>query len=131
MAFRLDTRLSEGHLIMWRFIEYGVHKKCLRCPVFDFCNAPQYNAPRLIKFVCKNALREEIMNNKLKEGDRVFCVLNHAITGEITKRANYHGIYLYTIRADDEVNFKKFMRNPSINVVFLHWQLKKLYKDKK
>jgi len=114
---------------MSRFMEYGVHEKCLRCPLFNDCKAPQYDAPRLTKFYCK-AYKEAKMNKQFKEGERVFCVLNHAITGEITKSANKHGIWLYTIRADDEVNFKKFMRNPSINVVFLHWQLEKIYKDK-
>lgn len=70
------------------------------------------------------------MNKQLKEGDRVYCIFNHAITGEITKSANSHGIWLYTIRADDQKNFKKFLRVNDNNVVFLHWQLGRIYTEK-
>jgi len=70
------------------------------------------------------------MNDKLKEGDRVYCIFNHAIKGEVTKKACYHGLYLYTIRADDAKNFKKFLRFNDNNVVFLQWQLGRIYVDK-
>jgi len=52
MAFRLDMALSERNLLIWRFNEYGLHKKCLRCPVFNKCDAPQYDAPGVTKFYC-------------------------------------------------------------------------------
>lgn len=66
------------------------------------------------------------MIEKFKEGDRVFCVLNYAIMGVITKKTSYHGMYLYSIKPDDEKNFKKFMRINPGNIVFLHWQLRKI-----
>ena len=53
MAFRLDMRLSEKNLLIWQFGQYGIHKKCLRCPLFDKCDTPQYDAPGLTKFVCR------------------------------------------------------------------------------
>ena len=63
------------------------------------------------------------MNNKLKEGDRVYCIINSAIEGEITKKGYYHGIYLYTLKVDDEKSFVRHFGLGSVNVVFLHWQL--------
>jgi len=66
------------------------------------------------------------MNNKLKEGDRVYCIFNHALKGEITKKANCHGVYLYSIKVDDEESFVKHFGLGSYNVIFLHWQLKRV-----
>jgi len=57
MAFSLDTRLIEGELIQERINDFGVHKKCLRCPVFNKCNAPQYNAPGCTFFFCADYLK--------------------------------------------------------------------------
>ena len=65
------------------------------------------------------------MNDKLKEGDRVSCIINHAIEGEITKKSCYHGVYLYALKVDDEESFIKHFGLGSVNVVFLHWQLRK------
>lgn len=53
MAFRLDMRLSERNILIWRFSEYGVNKKCLRCPLFNDCDRPQYDAPGLTLFSCR------------------------------------------------------------------------------
>ena len=52
MAMRLDMRLSEKNLLIWQFGQYGIHKKCLRCPLFNKCDTPQYDAPGLTKFTC-------------------------------------------------------------------------------
>lgn len=65
------------------------------------------------------------MNKKLKEGDRVSCVFNSTIEGEITKRACYHGLYLYSVKIDDEESFVNFFGLASVNVVWLHYQLRK------
>ena len=65
------------------------------------------------------------MNNKLKEGDRVYCIFNSAIEGEITKRACYYGLYLYSVKVDDEESFKKHFGLGSVNVKWLHCQLRK------
>lgn len=59
MAFRLDMRLSERNLLMFRFSEYGILEKCLRCPLFDDCKAPQYNAPGLTGFFCMDNERRK------------------------------------------------------------------------
>lgn len=53
MAMRLDMRLSERNLLIWQFGQYGIHKKCLRCPLFNKCDAPQYDAPGCTKFFCR------------------------------------------------------------------------------
>jgi len=66
------------------------------------------------------------LNDKLKEGDQVYCVLNASIAGEITAKNNYHGVYLYSLEVDDEKSFRKHFGLGSVNVVFLHWQLKKV-----
>ena len=57
MAFRLDMRLIERNILIERFDDFGVHKKCLRCPMFNDCDAPQYNAPGVYKFTCGAYLR--------------------------------------------------------------------------
>ena len=62
----------------------------------------------------------------LKEQDEVYCVLNHSITGRITKRSNYHGQYQYTIKAHDEKSFRMWIGVSCCNVKFFHWQLKKI-----
>jgi len=71
-----------------------------------------------------------LFKENLKEEDRVYCVFNHAIEGRITKKTNFHGMYLYTIKldADDARNFEKFIGLSPENVKFLHYQLRKIYK---
>lgn len=64
----------------------------------------------------------------LKEEDEVYCILNTAIRGRITQKANRHGIYLYTIEVEDSREFKKWFDVADVSVVFLHWQLAKIYK---
>jgi len=54
MAFRPDMRLSEGELIQEQINNFGFYKKCLRCPLFDRCNLPQYNAPGMTYFYCRD-----------------------------------------------------------------------------
>lgn len=75
--------------------------------------------------LCGLPKREEKLNDKLKEGDRVYCIINSAIEGEIIKKACYHGLYLYSLEVDDEKSFKKHFGLGSVNVVFLHWQLRR------
>lgn len=65
------------------------------------------------------------MLDKLKEGDKVSCIINSAIEGEITKKACYHGIYLYSLKVDDEESFMRHFGLGSTHVKFLHWQLRK------
>jgi len=65
------------------------------------------------------------LNDKLKEGDRVYCIFNSAIEGEITKRACYHGLYLYTLKVDDEESFIKHFDLGSVSVKWLDCQLRK------
>lgn len=54
MAMRLDRRKSEGALVKRRFRDYGILAECLNCPGFDGCGAPQYDAPGLTRFICKD-----------------------------------------------------------------------------
>lgn len=65
------------------------------------------------------------MNNKHSPGDRVSCIFNPAIEGEITARDNYHGLYLYAVKVDDEESFISHFGLASVNVKFLHYQLRK------
>lgn len=65
------------------------------------------------------------MNKKFTPGDRVYCIFNSAIEGEITARDNYHGLYLYTVKVDDEKSFISHFGLASVNVKFLHYQLRK------
>ena len=64
------------------------------------------------------------MNDKFNPGDRVCCIFNSAIEGEITVRNNYHGVYFYHLKVDDEKSFLKHFGLGSVNVVFLHYQLR-------
>ena len=66
------------------------------------------------------------MWERLKEGDRVSCVINPAIEGEITKKAVRDGIYLYSLKVDDEESFINHFGLGSVNVIFLHWQLRRV-----
>lgn len=66
MAFMLDMRLIERNLLIRQFSRYGVHQKCLRCPLFDKCDTPQYNAPGLTKFFC-GAYSEAIRKGEKNE----------------------------------------------------------------
>lgn len=65
------------------------------------------------------------MNDKLNVGDQVYCVINSAIAGQIINKDCYHGLYLYSLKVEDEKNFIKFFGLCSDNVKFLHWQLKR------
>ena len=65
------------------------------------------------------------MNKQFKVGERVYCVLNHAIKGEIRVASNYHGLWQYHLKVDDKKSFLRYMRASDNNVVFLHWQLRK------
>lgn len=67
--------------------------------------------------------------NRLNEGDEVYCVLNHAVTGIVTKKKNYHGQYHYTIKAHDAKGFKTWIGVYCQSVIFLDWQLKKSYRE--
>ena len=67
MAFRLDMRLRERNLLMFRFSEYGINKKCLRCPLFNDCDTPQYNAPGIIRFFCRD-YKEAKIEQQIKRG---------------------------------------------------------------
>ena len=49
-------RLSERNILIWQFGQYGIHKKCLRCPVFNKCDHPQYDAPGCTFFFCAKYL---------------------------------------------------------------------------
>lgn len=55
MVMILDHRLSDRTLIECRFRDFGILKKCLSCPRFNECPTPQYNAPGLTKFDCRDA----------------------------------------------------------------------------
>ena len=66
------------------------------------------------------------MNKKFNPGDRVYCIFNVAIEGEITKRDCYHGVYFYHLKVDDEESFIRHFGLGSINVVFLHYQLREV-----
>ena len=66
------------------------------------------------------------MNKKFNPGDQVYCILNSAIAGHITSRNNRHGQYVYTLKVDDEKSFIKHFGLGSVNVVFLHWQLRRI-----
>lgn len=71
----------------------------------------------------------KMTKDKLKVEDEVYCVLNTAIEGIITSKSNYHGMWLYHIKMiKDASNFYKYFHVKVENAVFLHWQLKKLYK---
>ena len=63
-----------------------------------------------------------------RKGDRVYCVLNKSIKGEVISRNNYHGKWLYHIRPDNEESFRKRTSLNSMNTPFLHWQLEKILK---
>jgi len=67
------------------------------------------------------------MNKQYKEGDEVYCVLNSAVEGVISKASNYHGMWLYTLKIKDEESFRNQFSLNFVNVVFLHWQLRKIY----
>ena len=64
------------------------------------------------------------MNEKFNPGERVYCIFNSAIEGEITARNSYHGIYFYHLQVDDEASFMRHFGLGSANVVFLHYQLR-------
>ena len=66
----------------------------------------------------------KLTEDKFKEGDRVYCVLNHSIVGEISKSDNYHGMWLYHIKVEEPKAFKVWIGISCHNAVFLHWQLK-------
>ena len=66
------------------------------------------------------------MNDKFKPGDRVYCIFNSSIEGEITQRDNHDGIYLYSLKVDDEESFIKHFALASVAVKFLHYQLRKV-----
>jgi len=57
MVMRLDRRVSESALVRRRFRDYGILEKCLKCPIFDNCKTPQYEAPGLKRFICKDPRR--------------------------------------------------------------------------
>jgi len=59
MVMRLDRRKSESALVRRRFSDYGILQKCLDCPGFDRCGAPQYDAPGLTRFICKDPKKRE------------------------------------------------------------------------
>lgn len=65
------------------------------------------------------------MNDKFNPGDRVYCIFNSSIEGEITKRACYHGLYLYAVKVDDEESFIKHFGLASVSVKWLPYQLRK------
>jgi len=54
MAHDHGMLAMQRNLIRFRFSEYGIHKKCLRCPLLNECDAPQYNAPGAISFFCRD-----------------------------------------------------------------------------
>lgn len=66
------------------------------------------------------------MNDKFNKGERVYCVFNSSIEGKITARNAYHGIYFYHVKVDDEESFIEHFGLGSVNVVFLHYQLRRL-----
>lgn len=72
----------------------------------------------------------KLTEDKLKPGDKVYCVLNHAIKGVITATSNYHGQWNYYIEVDDKKAFRTWIGVPSTCAVFLHWQLAKIYTEK-
>lgn len=73
----------------------------------------------------------ELTKDKLNVEDEVYCIFNHAIKGRITKKTNHHGMWLYHVKVDDEKNFRKFIGLKSDNAMFLHYQLRKFYKEVK
>ena len=66
------------------------------------------------------------MNDKWNPGDRVICVINPAIQGVVINRECRDGVYLYSIKVDDEESFVKHFGLGSYNVIFLHWQLRRV-----
>ena len=68
----------------------------------------------------------KLFKQNLQEQDKVCCVLNCSITGRITKKSNWYGMYLYTIKADEEKSFRIWLGISCRNVKFLDWQLRKI-----
>ena len=67
----------------------------------------------------------KLTKDKLKPGDKAYCVLNHSIRGVISATSNYHGQWHYYLEVDDKKAFETWIGISSVNAVFLHWQLAK------
>ena len=66
------------------------------------------------------------MNDKYNAGDHVFCIFNSSIQGKIIKRYSFHGFYCYLLKVEDEESFLKHFGLGSTNVIFLHYQLRRI-----
>ena len=61
----------------------------------------------------------------LKLGDKVICVLNKSIKGEVRSKNNFYGLWMFHIKPDNEELFRKRTGFNSCNTPFLNWQLKR------